>query len=78
MHVSPIDAGDNMLCAIVVGIAIKGCGCTLPAADDIRVLGGISVTILVGVLVTFLYIIWIPNIVITLKGGIYSDHGIWL
>jgi hypothetical protein len=48
--------------AMIVGIAITQCGCTLPAADDIRVLGGISVVIMVGVLVTFLYIIHIYDL----------------
>jgi hypothetical protein len=48
--------------AIIVGIAITGCGCTLPAAEDIRVLGGISVAIMVGVLLTFLYIIHIYDL----------------
>jgi hypothetical protein len=48
--------------AIIVGMAITGCGCTLPAADDIRVLGGISVAIMVGILVTFSYIIHIYDL----------------
>jgi hypothetical protein len=43
--------------AMIVGIAITWCECALPAADDIRVLGGISVAIMIGVLVTYLYII---------------------
>jgi hypothetical protein len=45
--------------AMMVGIAITQCGYALPAADDIRVLGGVSVAIMVGVVVTFLYIIHI-------------------
>lgn len=46
--------------AMIVGIAITQCGCTLPAADDFRVLG-IS-AIMVGVLVTFLYIIHVSDL----------------
>ncbi|MGA9154634.1 MAG: hypothetical protein WBZ36_28970 [Candidatus Nitrosopolaris sp.] len=55
--------------AMIVGIVLTKCGCALPAADDPRVLGGISVAILVGVLVLFLYIIHIfdPNAQYQLK-----------
>jgi quinol-cytochrome oxidoreductase complex cytochrome b subunit len=45
-----------MVVAIPV-IAITWYGYTLPPADDPHVLGGISVAIMIGVLVTFLYII---------------------
>jgi hypothetical protein len=44
---------------VVIPLTIIRCGCTIPAADDPRVLGGISVAIMVGILVTFLYIIHI-------------------
>jgi hypothetical protein len=43
--------------AMILGIAVTRCGCTLPAVDDIRVLGGISVAIMIGILATYLYII---------------------
>ena len=48
---------------VVIPVAITRCGCTLPAADDPRVLGEISVANLVGILEMFLYIIHIfdPN-----------------
>jgi hypothetical protein len=46
---------------VVISLTITRCGCSLPADDDPRVLGGISVAILVGVLVLFLYIIFDPN-----------------
>lgn len=44
---------------VIPVVATTWCGCALQAADDPRMLGGISVAILVGVLVTFLYIIHI-------------------
>ena len=41
---------------MIVGVDITRCGPVIPAADDFRVLGEISLAIMVVVLVTFLYI----------------------
>jgi hypothetical protein len=46
----------TVMMVVIPVMAITRC---LPAADDPRVLGGISVAIMVGVLVIFLYIIHI-------------------